>query len=70
MSIYKIIITPKVEAIASDYIQKMKPDSNSDNYVQNRIKDIIISTRKQALLNNLEKELLSDALDKETLIIY
>lgn len=41
MSIYKIIITPKVEAIASDYIQKMKPDSNSDNYVQNRIKDII-----------------------------
>ena len=40
------------------------------DYCRNRIKDIIISTRKQALLNNLEKELLSDALDKETLIIY
>ena len=40
------------------------------DYCRNRIKDIIISTRKQTLLNNLEKELLSDALDKETLIIY
>ena len=40
------------------------------DYCRNRIKDIIISTRKQALLSNLEKELLSDALDKESLIIY
>ena len=40
------------------------------DYCRNRIKDIIISTRKQSLLTNLEKELLSDALDKESLIIY
>ena len=40
------------------------------DYCRNRIKDIIISTRKQSLLSNLEKELLSDALDKESLIIY
>ena len=40
------------------------------DYCEDRIKDIIISTRKQTLLSNLERELLSDALDKETLIIY
>ena len=40
------------------------------DYCKDRIKDIIISTRKQTLLSNLEHELLSDALDKETLIIY
>ena len=40
------------------------------DYCEDRIKDIIISTRKQTLLSNLEKELLTDALDKETLIIY
>ena len=40
------------------------------DYCEDRIKDIIISTRKQTLLSNLEHELLTDALDKETLIIY
>ena len=40
------------------------------DYCEERIKDIIISTRKQTLLSNLERELLTDALDKETLIIY
>ena len=40
------------------------------DYCKDRIKDIIISTRKQTLLSNLEHELLTDALDKETLIIY
>ena len=40
------------------------------DYCEDRIKDIIISTRKQTLLSNLESELLTDALDKETLIIY
>lgn len=40
------------------------------DYCEDRIKDIIISTRKQTLLSDLESELLSDALDKETLIIY
>ncbi len=40
------------------------------DYCEDRIKDIIISTRKQTLLSDLERELLSDALDKETLIIY
>lgn len=39
-------------------------------YCEARIKDIIISTRKQTLLSNLERDLLQDALDKQTLIIY
>ena len=50
-------------------IQRVGETANPD-YCEDRIKDIIINTRKQALLSNLEKELMSDALDKETLIIY
>ena len=50
-------------------IQRVGETANPD-YCEDRIKDIIISTRKQTLLSTLEKELLSDALDKETLIIY
>ena len=50
-------------------IQRAGETANPD-YCEERIKDIIISTRKQTLLSTLEKELLTDALDKETLIIY
>lgn len=40
------------------------------DYYQNKIKDIIISSRKRELLSTLEQDLLEDALAKETLIIY
>lgn len=39
-------------------------------YCEPRIKDIIISNRKHALVNTLEQDLLDDALDNEKLIIY
>ena len=39
-------------------------------YCSNRIRDIILSNRKHALLAGLEQDLLKDALDQEKLIIY
>ena len=39
-------------------------------YCSDRIRDIIISNRKHALLTTLEQDLLKDALDKETFEIY
>ena len=39
-------------------------------YCEDRIRDIIISNRKHALLSSLEQDLLKDALETEKLIIY
>ena len=39
-------------------------------YCHGRIKDIIISNRKHALLSSLEQDLLNDALTQDKLIIY
>ena len=39
-------------------------------YCENRVRDIIVSNRKHALLSSLEQDLLKDALDQEKLIIY
>ena len=39
-------------------------------YCESRIKDIVISNRKHALLASLEQDLLKNALDQEKLIIY
>ena len=39
-------------------------------YASDRIKDIIISTRKQALLSSLEQDLLKDAHENGKLVIY
>ena len=39
-------------------------------YCEGRIKDIVISNRKHALLASLEQDLLKNALDQEKLIIY
>jgi len=39
-------------------------------YCEDRIRDIIISSRKRALLSGLERDLLDNALEKEDLIIY
>ena len=38
--------------------------------MEERIKDIILSSRKQELLSKLDKGLLQDALDKHNLVIY
>jgi len=40
------------------------------DYCEDRIKDIIISSRKHSLLTTLEQDLLDDALAKENFIIY
>ena len=40
------------------------------DYTSARIKDIIISTRKQALLSSLEQDLLNDAHENGKLVIY
>jgi len=40
------------------------------DYCSGRIKDIIISNRKHALLGSLEQDLLKDALEQDKLIIY
>lgn len=40
------------------------------DFCEERIKDIIISSRKQELLSSLDKDLLQDALDKHNLVIY
>ncbi|MBQ8856121.1 MAG: hypothetical protein IJ023_08260 [Bacteroidales bacterium] len=39
-------------------------------YTSERIKDIIISTRKQALISSLEQDLLNDARENGKLVIY
>ena len=39
-------------------------------YCEDRIRDIILSTRKHALFTDLERELLDDALDKQNFVIY
>lgn len=39
-------------------------------YVSDRIRDYILSARKQALLTGLEQDLLTDALDRKTFVIY
>lgn len=39
-------------------------------YVGDRIRDYILSARKQELLSSLEQDLLSDALDRKNFVIY
>lgn len=39
-------------------------------YARMRIRDIILSDRKHELLNNLERDLLKDAMEKKMLVIY
>ena len=40
------------------------------DYCKDRIKDIILSSRKQELLSTLDKDLIQNALDKRNLVIY
>ena len=39
-------------------------------YYRERIKDIILSTRKQALLSSLERDLLENARSQENFVVY
>ena len=51
--------------------QMLKPGMTAPlEYCDARIREIIISNRKHALLSSLEQDLLKDALDQEKLIIY
>ncbi len=51
--------------------QMRKPGTPAPlEYCEDRVRDIIVSNRKHALLNSLEQDLLKDALDHEKLIIY
>ena len=51
--------------------QLLKPGATAPlAYCEGRIRDIVISNRKHALLASLEQDLLKNALDQEKLIIY
>ena len=54
------------------YVCEMrKPGTTAPlEYCQGRIREIILSNRKHALLASLEQDLLKDAVDQEKLIIY
>ena len=39
-------------------------------YCEDRIRDIILSTRKHTIFTDLERDLLNDALDKQNFVIY
>ena len=54
------------------YIGSLKKagETGPVEYYRERIKDIILSTRKQALLNGLERDLIENARNQENFIIY
>lgn len=54
------------------YIGSLKKagETGPVEYYRERIKDIILSTRKQALLNGLERDLIENARNLENFIIY
>ena len=54
------------------YIGSLKKagETGPVEYYRERIKDIILSTRKQALLNGLERDLIENARNQENFVIY
>ena len=54
------------------YIGSLKKagETGPVEYYRERIKDIILSTRKQALLNGLERDLIENARNLENFVIY
>lgn len=54
------------------YIESIVPagDTGPVDYYKERIKDIILSTRKQVLLSGLERDLIVNARDQEDFVIY
>ena len=54
------------------YITEMVPEGKTAplEYSTDRIKDIILSARKHALLSGLERDLLMDARNKDRFVIY
>ena len=69
---YVIIEEPDLGDVKIGYIVEMRKAGTTAplDFCRERIKDIIISSRKHALLAGLEQDLLKDALDQEKLIIY
>lgn len=67
-----IVIEEEQGDVKIGYICEMrKPGTTAPlEYCTDRIRDIILSNRKHALLASLEQDLLKDALDQEQLIIY
>ena len=54
------------------YISDIMPKGKNAplEYCEENIRDIIISTRKQSLIMNLEQDLLNDALENGQYVIY
>lgn len=53
------------------YVAEIRKDGVAPmEYVGDRIRDYILSARKQELLNSLEQDLLDEALDRKTFVIY
>jgi hypothetical protein len=55
-------------AYVADLVQKGRPAPLE--YCEDRIRDIILSTRKHDLVTGLERDLLNDARNKEKFVIY
>ena len=67
-----IILEEEQGDIKIGYVCQMrKPGTTAPpEYCEARIREIILSNRKHALLSSLEQDLLKDALDQDKLIIY
>ena len=54
------------------FISEMKRagDTGPVEFYSERIKDIILGTRKQALLSGLERDLIENARNQENFVIY
>ena len=68
----KFIELPDGDNLRVAYVQAVVPQGSPAplEYCEERIREIILSARKHALMESLERDLLNDARNKEKLVIY
>ncbi len=68
----KFIELPDGDNLRVAYVQAVVPQGSPAplEYCEERIREIILSARKRALTESLERDLLNDARNKEKLVIY
>ncbi len=68
----KFIELPDGDNLRVAYVQAVVPQGSPAplEYCEERIREIILSARKHALTESLERDLLNDARNKEKLVIY
>ena len=68
---YITISSEDLSDIKVAYVREIKRDGTAPfEFSRPRIKEYILSSRKRALVENLERNLLTEALDREQFIIY